>query len=138
MLELLLALNFQAPDCPDYWVKPNTHQVECLYQDGGRLVNMQPPSGSELFLREEGSNYYLDRSSFVRRGAIVGFPLIQKLPRSINGTDQISYWYRVNCKTGKSAIDYVNMGQGWVKNPTNRLRTQTNGDAQRLVREVCR
>jgi len=138
MLELLLALNLQNPDCPDYWVRPDTQQVECLYQDGGRLVNVQPVDKGELFLRENGSNYYFKRSDFVKKGAIVQFPLVQELPRPIKGVSQVSYWYRVDCRSGRSAIDFVDVGQGLVRNPTNKLRSQSNKDAQRLIGEVCR
>jgi hypothetical protein len=138
MLEILLALNFQAPDCPDYWIRPDTQRVECLYQDGGRLVNVQPVDKGELFLRENGSNYWVKRSDFVKKGTIVQFPLVQELPRPIKGVSQVSYWYRVDCRSGQSAIDFVNVGDGWVRNTTAVMRSHSNVDAQRLVKEVCR
>lgn len=138
MLELLIALNFNAPDCPDYWVNPRSQKIECLYQDKGRLVKVQPRSGAELFLREAGSDYYIDRARLQRRGVVVVFPLVQKMSQPIDGVSQITYWHRVNCQNGKSAIDFLDVGQGLVKNPTNRARSSFNKDMQRLVREVCR
>jgi len=138
LMELVLALNLREPDCPNYWVRPDNGKLECLYLNDGAVAKVQPPSGAELFLQEEGSVYFIDRSRLSRRVSIVQFPLVQKLFKPIKGTDQIVYWYKVNCRTGQYSPEAVDVGNGVVRNTTRGMRSPRDSDTTRLVNEVCR
>lgn len=106
--------------------------------DNGQMVRVGVPNGGDLFLSEEGSDYYLVRSRFERSGAIVYFPLVQKLYQPVRGVSTIDYWFKVNCRTDQYVPLGVDIGNGIVKNTTNWMRSPKNADYQKLINEVCR
>jgi hypothetical protein len=145
MLELLLALNFKTPDCPNYWVNPNTFKTECLYSNDGRLTTTPPRSqGRELVFQDDRSVFYIDRSTFEWSGRTVSFTLMDRYFKPSNGIIGLNFGTKVDCNSRTYAIAYFEVmgeqGSTGIIYPKDKFKVLGNNDKYtgQLIDKVCR
>jgi hypothetical protein len=144
MLEVLLALNLNVPDCPNYWVNPNTFKTECLYSNGGMLTNTPPRSQLELITQDDRAAFYIDRSKLEWSGRTVEFPLMSRYFQPRNGVIGLNIGMRVDCSRQMFTNTYVAIvGRQGVTKTIVAARTpaptgNSNAFTDALISKVCK
>jgi hypothetical protein len=145
MLELLLALNSNVPDCPNYWVNPNTFKTECLYSNDGRLTTAPPQAvGRELVFQDDRSAFYIDRSTFKWNGRTVSFTLMDRYVQPSNGIIGLNFGTKVDCNNRTYAISYFEVvgarGSTGITYAKDKFKSLGNNDeyTRQLINTVCR